>query len=188
MNNATLNGEKEVLSDSVRISVDVPEVSRGYLRDVVVQCGSSGKTRWEKTISNIGVNPASKHLGGQRFDLKAFVWDEGGVLLIAGANKAVALDLSNGEVRLEVPLRFVHQPSLDLLEFHLSRKQVLVFATKTVAAIDLNIKLSWIWNPEGLIRAFRDGCGGIAVEMMDLRLAETPIIEVSVHPIDGPCL
>ena len=134
---------------------------------------------WEYGIIDLGPDPRGEHSDSLTRDFCALYWPDADAVVVAGETKAVFIGASTGQMRLEVPLEFTGQSSLEVLELLPDPESQLLFvvSTRLVVAVSPDLLVKWTWRPEGILRSAKvDSARSLALEYYDATNPELPAI------------
>lgn len=156
MKSGTINGASFLESDIGRIVISsADEASPGRPSSISVALQTPAGTQWTTTIEDLSGDPRRIHSSSDREDLAGIVWNEAGLVALAGYSKLVLLEGKSGTVVRTAKLAFVGKASLDVLTLALSpeRKKLLAVSTRRLLVFDSAGRELVDYAPEGSLTA-----------------------------------
>jgi hypothetical protein len=175
-----LNGlpSVSVPGGTIRI-LRVEEPSVATLPGIVLEAQEGERQLWRTKVTDIMGDPTSVFTDSQYEDYAALFWESGFCFVVAGASKAVLVDLATGEVRREYKLRFLGRSSLDLLQLRLTPEgdQLVIASSRRLVVLNWNLQPILDYTPPGPIAKVEAvHADGISVGEYDVDDPECPLV------------
>jgi hypothetical protein len=188
-----LNGQRMVAlpTGAVLVVADVADASVATTPWLRLRYRASDGTQWERVIDEIECDPRREHSDSVSRDFVAAYWPAANVVALAGDSKAVLVSLVDGTPRLEIPLEFTGQSSLDVLELLVlvEPPALIVVSTRRVYALDPHPLTRWVWDPDGIVKSASVASPGvIVVEYYDVVDPALPLLSRRLDALTGRAL